>query len=398
MKKTTKILLVLAAVVAMTIGAVSTVMAADVVIDPATWDCTDGWYAKDTNGNEIKNGWAVDPDGHWYYFYDGKALENEFLFWQGETYYFGGDCIMCEGWVKFLANEERNVAAIDSLNQVTCADEVLLDGDSKNPYGKAVWCYFAKGGAAASNEWIEDQGLWYYFEGEIMVSNNYMYQPAGEDVFYGFSGDGNMHVGWIKAGRAFDKEKPYDNDLSCWLYYNTDGSMANLGWKKIDNVWYYFVANTNHAYATEAYDVPVNAAVLLTNYFGTLDNGTKNFYLDTTGAMKTGAVTINSGVRTRTSVADCLNAGSGSKVDGRNRTFKFNSDGQKLGADGNNYYLQATDTSVFDVYNTDDKEAVVVTATTKCSTTMPGGLSAKSDNGVPPFDRRYVLFCREVRL
>lgn len=27
-----------------------------------------------------------------------------------------------------------------------------------------------------------------------------------------------------------------------------------------------------------------------------------------------------------------------------------------------------------------------------------GALSVKSDNGVPPFDRRYVLFCREVRL
>lgn len=33
-----------------------------------------------------------------------------------------------------------------------------------------------------------------------------------------------------------------------------------------------------------------------------------------------------------------------------------------------------------------------------CCQTFAGGLSAKSDNGVPPFVRRYVLFCREVRL
>lgn len=43
-------------------------------------------------------------------------------------------------------------------------------------------------------------------------------------------------------------------------------------------------------------------------------------------------------------------------------------------------------------------ESIVFTSYFRSPVFGGGALSAKSDNGVPPFDRRYVLFFREVRL
>ena len=81
MKKTTKILLVLAAVVAMTIGAVSTVMAADETYPTiGEWiEVKDkGWQANDTEGEPIVRGWAT-KDGFWYFFDSSYMLVNTFV-------------------------------------------------------------------------------------------------------------------------------------------------------------------------------------------------------------------------------------------------------------------------------------------------------------------------------
>ena len=82
MKKTTKILLVLAAVVAMTIGAVSTVMAADDDYAKITaWggDASKGYIAFDENGEQIARGWAMADSGRWYFFDSGKCYLTHLL-------------------------------------------------------------------------------------------------------------------------------------------------------------------------------------------------------------------------------------------------------------------------------------------------------------------------------
>ncbi len=309
MKKTTKLLLVLAAVVAMTIGAVSTVMAADMpVIDVSTWECTDGWYAKDTDGNQIKSGWAVDPYGRYYYFSSSKALENTFITWKGEIYYFGYDCIMCEGWVKFTPD---NAVVCEADNDGLVDSKAILNGDSDNAYGNVVWCYFTQGGAAARNEWVDVDGLWYYFEDIIMICDTYSYYVSADKRTYGFSGNGNMHVGWIKAAGAKYAETPYEGSNSFWVYYYNNGTIAEEGWNKIDGEWYYFIDSETGLKVDTQCGVKAGTAVLLTNYFGKVskgaDNGTAVYYFDDNGVMQTGAVTIAKNKYVTTSITAFLN-------------------------------------------------------------------------------------------
>jgi len=375
MKKTTKILLVLAAVVAMTIGAVSTVMAADTypVIDSATWECTDGWYAKDTDGKQIETGWAVDAAGRYYYFSGKKALENAFIIWRGEVYYFGKDCIMCEGWVSFKPDNATPVLSIDLDGTVN--NEVILDGDKENPYGKVVWCFFEKGGAAARNKWVDVDGLWYYFEDIVMISDTYAYYVAEDDTTYGFSGDGNMHVGWIKATGSYSVARPYESSANCWLYYDANGAIADLGWKKIEGKWYYFIANeAGSKYDSAEFEVAAGTPILLTNMFGTFD-AEKNatFYVDGNGVMQTGVVTVAKNAYVRKTVADCLAGNNGSRDTSTAWTFEFKADGtMRTGAVGNCYYMTANNSVVYvtNRFALTDKD---ITTSLKANSFLGGG-------------------------
>ncbi len=364
MKKTTKLLLVLAAVVAMTIGAVSTVMAADVVIDTASWTQDDdgNYSAKDTSGNEIKTGWAVDAAGRWYYFQDKIALQNEFIKWRGNYYYFGKDCIMCEGWVEFT---DKNAAPLDGTAYPSAAVGTILDGSKSTAYGKSVWCYFEKGGIAATDKWVDVDGLWYYFDDIIMVCDDFDY--VIDKKTYGFSGDGNMHVGWIPvtsttAATAGPTGESAKSNVVGYVYYKANGEMAGAGWNKIDGNWYRFAKNEDGSkFMAENVKraVEEGTPVMLSNMY--IKVGDECFWLTASGEMATGTVTIKKDYKYFVDVNAFM---SGTTTKAKATTLVFASNGkQELGGDPtkkNVYYLQEKDANVYVVSGDYENNATVI--------------------------------------
>ncbi|MBE5947872.1 MAG: hypothetical protein E7261_02465 [Lachnospiraceae bacterium] len=283
MKKTTKILLVLAAVVAMTIGAVSTVMAADEFPVIATWggDATNGYTAVDTNGEEIVRGWAT-SDGFWYWFDSSKMVVNTFITYKEDIYYLDKNGHMaCGGWIEFIGDgtDAAKVNAVDKYDDArTYANITLIEGFGNafkiattdaagdplftglfqnGSVNKTVWCYFDEHGVMANHEWIQNKGdQWYFVYGPYCVMGDYKVAidlgETGADKwlvqdnegFYGFGNDGAELFGWIKHvvnnndgtnGSQFDKDTPYQDDKAgtaattkeWYVYYHTNGRLVN---------------------------------------------------------------------------------------------------------------------------------------------------------------------------
>lgn len=350
MKKTTKILLVLAAVVAMTIGAVSTVMAADFP-EVAEWSynsSTKKYSAKDTDGETIVRGWATD-EGRWYFFDSSVMLANTFITYKEDIYYLDNYGCMAIGWIEFKGDQEvnvvdkyddaykyENVTEIDGFGYVFEIDDEDALGNplfaglwANNSVNKTVWCYFDEHGVMANDEWVQpESGLWYYMYGPYCVMGDYhvainnvtkdgKWFNDGTDGVYGFDKNGAMLVGWnyvdlgAYSGDKTDADTPYENldgvkgATRFWTYYYTDGRQVNTvvktpatnqatydgytfeGWEKIENDWYYFI--DDEVLGLKALQNTVLFDVN-TDLTGLLDpDGQKGtFYLDPDGAMVTG--------------------------------------------------------------------------------------------------------------
>ena len=112
----------------------------------------------------------------------------------------------------------------------------------KYDYHDFVWCYFDESGVAKDNEWFQDHtGLWYYFDGDVMVKNvyNYRVNPDNYDAsdsyrnkYYGFDEDGAMLVGWNykKVDKSWN-DPTADEEGKIWYYYKENGQMQTDGGK-----------------------------------------------------------------------------------------------------------------------------------------------------------------------
>ncbi|MBE5947868.1 MAG: hypothetical protein E7261_02445 [Lachnospiraceae bacterium] len=283
MKKTTKILLVLAAVVAMTIGAVSTVMAADdvVISEWVTIDAAKNLYgAKDQNGETIARGWAVSEAGRWYFFDSGKMLFNTFITYNQEIYYLDGTgCMASDAWVgfdkdannatfdtkvntvdKYIKNSYDKITDIDGFNGAfeivnDTKGDVIFVNPLEDGKDKVLWCYFLEDGTMAQNEWVQAfDGLWYYIAGAYCVLGDYSVSINGNtwegdtdfkdsvDGVYGFGPDGAQLYGWnyydkpltaAGNGSETDKDTPYygstagtaATSIRIWTYYDMQTGM-----------------------------------------------------------------------------------------------------------------------------------------------------------------------------
>ncbi|MBQ9765679.1 MAG: hypothetical protein IJW18_05745 [Lachnospiraceae bacterium] len=303
MKKTTKFLLVLAAVVAMTIGAVSTVMAADYPVI-ATWgdDDVTGYTA---DGTKITRGWAVSKDsGIYYYFVNGKIAKNTFVKTGSEVYFLGSEGAMHSGWLevkaddKFTFNDATNVTldtAFPGDVLVGSANTMIFTADT--PY-KTVWMYFNANGELLTNEWEEVKGAWYYLDGPFCVMNDWGFKcaydengkllAANKQKTYGFNESGAMMAGWAAYSKVTDTtansgkpyEKPGESKDVRWTYYSQSGVKAKEGWLKDDaGDWFFMIADDK---------VGVKC---LTNAFISIDGAT--FYLDNAGRMVKGAKALS---------------------------------------------------------------------------------------------------------
>lgn len=240
MRKLNKLAITLAAFAILALGMTGTVMAnGNTVIGEWSGNYDDGWTAVDTNGNAIKRGWAISESGVWYYFNNGIMLADEFINYKGETYYLGEEGAMHTGWVEF-----DNESGVDvALNQTTVDGNDVFGEDTA--YEDSVWMYFNSNGAAIENEWFENEsGLWYYFDDYFMICDTFATRIDGK--IYGFSGHGNMHIGWVPLKRTITEgEGPSASTTTKdigWVYYNNSGEMATEGWNKINDQWTYFVS------------------------------------------------------------------------------------------------------------------------------------------------------------
>ena len=376
MKKTTKILLVLAAVVAMTIGAVSTVMAADEFQTIGAWsyDSNANTYsATDINGEQIVRGWAQE-NGRWYFFDSAIMLTNAFVTWKDDVYFLDGEGCMAVGWIGFT--DETKIKCVDK--GVTEYDNITeaFDYADVDDAGRALftevfaddktyetmWCYFDEHGVMANHEWIEAWGLHYFIYGPYCVMDNYSVQirlngdddlsDAGEGI-YGFSGYGNMHVNWIPVdyeaeakkngidvGTPFEQGGKDAKTAQNWTYYHADGKQVNDGWEKIDGKWCYFIADASLG-------MLLVKNTLITD--ATVDNGSKytngaTMYVDADGYMVTGTKTFAAD----TTTAKLLDDGDISDEDwttmkvneNDTATFYFDTEtgAMKYGIIGNYYY------------------------------------------------------------
>jgi len=378
MKKTTKFLLVLAAVVAMTIGAVSTVMADDEVVTIGAWggDAKSGYTATDANGNAINRGWAVDPNsGIWYFFNNYKMTTENLITTNGEIYYVGKDGAMTTGWVRFDEESEvkvnydseyrlfvEEIAAeglrlyvdmdtIDGIGNRTFED--ILDDEKSAYMTNGFWCYFGTDGKMAIDEWVCVDGLWSYIDGMFCVMDEtafYVEDTSVKNEFektdmYGFGADGYMLTGWqeVTEHKGYREYKPYqgaDKGTSRWWVYYGSSEMVNAGWEKIDGKWYYFVSYEDDG------DFVYNACQ--TNVFLTVDG--KDFYMDDNGQMATGVYSIKGKKAIGHYTEDGTNgnmAVSSSAItvpSGKTYTFNFHGSEGKIqtGATGTRYYNNFT--------------------------------------------------------
>lgn len=122
------------------------------------------------------------------------------------------------------------------------------------------WRYHSDGGVYVENNWLEDQGRWYYFDSDTFMTTGwkqirdswYYFGEDGimqtgwrpvENAWYYFGTDGAMRTGWRQSGEA-------------WYYLGEDGAMAT-GWKQIGDTWYYF----EHSGTMRTADLPVDGII-----------------------------------------------------------------------------------------------------------------------------------------
>jgi len=209
------------------------------------------WYYMDKNG-AMKTGWLKDGNAWYYLKSNGAALQNAWEFIGGKLYHFNSSGAMeTNKWIDCgesrWSTDAKNYTAKEggskSYNE-TVAKILSEYKDSRN------WRYVGADGAAYTG-WKKVGGQWYYFRRDNDGTSLNAETPA--DYF------GVMCYGWLYED--FDPEKyycmsAYNFDANgkyrtnCWYqgtlfgmprwyYFGSDGK-AYMGWKKINNKWYYF--------------------------------------------------------------------------------------------------------------------------------------------------------------
>lgn len=325
----------------------------DVIIDK--WEETDdGWKAIDVNGNYINRGWAKSENEIWYYFNSGYMLADSFVTYAGEKYYLGSDGAMHTGWLLFDEDKEvgynmaecDNVADAFNITTIGQSKSAPFSEDNNKSYEK-LWFYFAPDGKMASDEWIKVNDLWYYMDGPVCLINEWSVElpiDNGSDKteYYGFGGNGNMHIGWISAIKTKTTpstgDGPYMKDevntdyIDAWVYYDESGAQAKRGWKKLNGDWFYFVDNDTYGTA------------ILTNTLLNVDG--YNVFLDKDGYMVTGKLTLSAKDEDKSidyKVIEDAEVVTSSAITIKKDTksqFLFNDNGtQVLGVKNDNYYV-----------------------------------------------------------
>ena len=223
------------------------------------------WYGEwmyIKNGYFVLNDWVKD-NGHWYFFDDyGYMVRDTSYYIDGKEYFFGSDGRLHKGWTKVIYQNSVEWIYSDSSGVIKKSSwikdrgkwyymdsrGVMVHNEVYNIFGKRYffksdgvmatngwatngydWFYASSSGSLYTNKWLKLNGCWYFFD-----MYGYMARGIAElnGQTYYFNENGVMKTGWIKE---------LDGDGNAiWMYADQSGYLFKEGWKKINNIWYYF--------------------------------------------------------------------------------------------------------------------------------------------------------------
>ena len=191
---------------------------------------TNGAWVKDAKKPEAvkpvekKQGW-VKEGNVWYFYYQGQITKNA---WVG-SYWLGSDGKMAtSSWV-------------DNGRYYVGANGVWDKNAKKQEAPKPV---------EKKQGWVKEGNTWYYYENGILARNKWI----GSTYWVGADGkmatdawvdNGRYYVGtngtWVKdakkpeASKPVEKKQGWKKENNVWYYYNEDGTLARNKWA--GNYW-----------------------------------------------------------------------------------------------------------------------------------------------------------------
>ena len=201
-----------------------------------------GAWVKDAKKPEVKkNGW-VKEGSTWYYYENGALARNK---WVSSVYWVGADGKMVtSSWV---------------------------DGGRYYVGANGAWVKDAKKPEVKKNGWVKESNTWYYYENGTLARNkwagNYWLGADGKMATSSWVDSGRYYVGangaWVKDAKKPEVLKPVEKkqgwvkEGNTWYFYHqgqitknawvgsywlgADGKMATSSW--VDNGRYYVGAN-----------------------------------------------------------------------------------------------------------------------------------------------------------
>ena len=177
-----------------------------------------------------KQGW-VQSGGAWYFYHQGQIVRNA---WVG-SYWLGADGKMAtSSWVD---NGRYYVGA-----------NGVWDKNAKKQ--EAVKPVAPKPAEVKKQGWVKEGNTWYYYENGILARNKWI----GSTYWVGADGkmatdawvdNGRYYVGtngtWVKdakkpeASKPVEKKQGWKKENNVWYYYNEDGTLARNKWA--GNYW-----------------------------------------------------------------------------------------------------------------------------------------------------------------
>ena len=325
MRKMTKTAVTLAAMSAMTVACASLAFAAEKqepnissiareeeavntsAVGEWSGDDVKGWSFTKEGNIKLKDQWAQ-IDGVWYYFLGDKIAQNRFLTLDDKGYFFDETGRLATGWQKITSKMDAysDINIAEELYNPTVNAYTQVDPNHEYDYHDFVWCYFDESGVAKENEWFQspESGLWYFFDGNVMVKGvyDYLINPDNYDAansaqnrYYGFDSNGAMLVGWNSRDVDTTWNEPTADDKGkVWYYYKSNGQMQGAGWMRLDGNWYLFADRNADNMATTNKNWYRGGCPLIVNSFVKSNNGSKDeyFYVNKKGELVSGVQTV----------------------------------------------------------------------------------------------------------
>ena len=173
---------------------------------------------------EKKQGWVQEGNA-WYFYYQGQITKNA---WVG-SYWLGADGKMAtSSWV-------------DNGRYYVGANGVWDKNAKKQEAPKPV---------EKKQGWVKEGNTWYYFENGILarnkwISSTYWVGADGKMATSSWIDNGRYYVGsngaWVKDAKKPEESKPaekkqgWKKENNVWYYYNEDGTLARNKWA--GNYW-----------------------------------------------------------------------------------------------------------------------------------------------------------------